>query len=105
MIHKRCKYFCREIGEGEWFECNKSFYERCIASPEWDTRKEVYESDYKDIAERLWQLLDDIDTYCDIMKPELTEYVKGVNEKCRERHDLLETDGYDLFLPKGVMDE
>lgn len=50
-----------------------------------------------DKAKSLWSLLDDIDTYSDMFKPELTAYVKAVDKKTRERHQYLSTDGYELF--------
>jgi len=63
---------------------------------------------YRVAAEELWALLDHIDTLPDMVKPDdgdlkawhrmwhLTE------QRFQKRHEFLETDGYDLFLP-GTM--
>ena len=53
--------------------------------------------DWKKKAETLWQLLDDIDTYGDIYKPEINGYFKAVNKKAAQRHDILQSDGYRLL--------
>ena len=60
--------------------------------------------DWEDCAKKLWGLLDDIDTYGDMFKPEITPYFKAVNNKASERHKLLRSNGYDLFIP-GTMEE
>lgn len=49
-------------------------------------------------AESLWQLLDDIDTLSDSMKPEITPYYRHVMEIVEKRHAILKSDGYDLTL-------
>ena len=33
------KYFFKEIGGGDWWHCNKEFYEYASESPEFDTKK------------------------------------------------------------------
>ncbi len=53
--------------------------------------------EWKEKAEKLWQLLDDIDTYGDMYKPEINGYFKAVNKKAAQRHDILQSDGYKLF--------
>lgn len=50
----------------------------------------------KEVAEILWQLLDDIDTAEDAFKPETTPHFKYVNKKHQERHKYIHTDGYKL---------
>ncbi len=50
---------------------------------------------YKEEAERLWNLLDDISTYGDMFKP-VTGYFKVVNKKCEARHGVITSNGYDL---------
>ena len=46
--------------------------------------------------EKLWQLLDDIDTASDMFKPEQTGFYKYVMAKAEERHKYLVSDGYTL---------
>ena len=53
--------------------------------------------EWKEKAETLWQLLDDIDTYGDMYKPEINRYFKAVNKKASERHKILYSDGYKLI--------
>lgn len=57
-------------------------------------------------AEILWGLLDDIDTAGDIFKPidlkSFKAYEKYVDSRQRERMLVLESDGYNLFLPKDT---
>ena len=60
--------------------------------------------EWKEKAEKLWQLLDDIDTYGDMYtfavfrpQPEINGYFKAVNKKAAQRHDILQSDGYKLF--------
>ena len=55
----------------------------------------------KSIEERLWQLLDDIDTAGDMFKPEVTEYFKYVVKKSEERHKYLISDGFTLRRRNG----
>ena len=48
------------------------------------------------IAEALWNILDNIDTASDIYKPEQTGFYKYVMNEAYKRHYLLKTDGYNL---------
>lgn len=50
-------------------------------------------------AHDLWQLLDDIDTLGDSMKPPINAYFKKVNEIVRRRASILHSDGQRLFVP------
>jgi len=50
--------------------------------------------EWKKKAEALWMILDDIDTYSDMFKPEQTPYYKAVNNKARQRFKQMESDGY-----------
>jgi len=50
--------------------------------------------EWKQKAEELWTLLDDISTAADMFKPEKTGYFKYVNGKCEERGKYLQSDGY-----------
>jgi hypothetical protein len=56
------------------------------------------EPEYKKIAHELWELLDDIDTYGDMFKPEQTHYFKKVDKKAAERFKYAYSDGYSLFF-------
>jgi len=50
--------------------------------------------------EKLWGLLDDIDTLSDVIKPSTLEgyeaYYARTQQKASERHDVLYSDGYRL---------
>jgi len=48
------------------------------------------------VDDKLWQLLDDIDTASDIFKPEQTDFYKYVMAKAQERHRYLVSDGFNL---------
>ncbi len=56
---------------------------------------------HQNIAEQLWQLLDDIDTLGDALKPEQTPYTVAVNSIATKRHQLLASDGQELYWPHG----
>ena len=60
--------------------------------------------DYKEIAIKLWSLLDDIDTASDMFKPSTVKsygnFYKYAMRKSEERHKYLKSDGYDLYLPE-----
>jgi hypothetical protein len=56
---------------------------------------------HQSLVEQLWQLLDDIDTLGDQLKPERTLYFERVNELVAKRHQLLKSDGYKLYWPAG----
>lgn len=57
----------------------------------------IVEPDYKLIAERLWEILDDIDTATDHYKPNNDDkFVRYVYAKLKERHSYMKSDGYKL---------
>lgn len=56
----------------------------------------------KDTAEKLWVLLDDIDTLGDAFKPEHTPYYKAVNARVSKRFALISSDGYNLIWPEAL---
>ncbi|MEY4387678.1 MAG: hypothetical protein RLY20_2961 [Verrucomicrobiota bacterium] len=55
------------------------------------------------IAEKLWSLLDDIDTASDMFKPSdeagYRRFYEYAMQKAEERGKQLESDGYHLYLP------
>ncbi len=51
---------------------------------------------YKLIAHELWDLLDDIDTYGDMFKPEQGAYFRAVNRKVLKRFKYMTSDGYTI---------
>lgn len=57
---------------------------------------------YKDIAEKLWDLLDEVDTLSDIIKPNGENgykcFYNNAMRICSKRHDLLSSDGYGLKI-------
>ncbi len=64
-------------------------------------------TDYKKIAEQLWELLDKIDTASDIFKPCDRNGIKSYNnfykyaiDRAEQRFKLLRSDGYKLFTPQ-----
>ena len=55
---------------------------------------------WKERAEKLWQLLDDIDTLSDIFKDnEPAGFHRAVLVRVAKRHKILESDGHHLFVP------
>jgi hypothetical protein len=50
----------------------------------------------------LWGLLDHIDTLDDICKENDSAYRNLVRETHSKRHNVLKTDGYDLFEPSNL---
>ena len=62
------------------------------------------EINYKLIAERLWSILDDIDTAFDHYKPDTKDkFVNYVNEKCQDRFGYgFSEDGYVLTWNNNV---
>lgn len=56
--------------------------------------------EWKNKAEALWKLLDDIDTLGDMIKPEVSPYFTNVNKLVGRRFQHLHSDGYNLFPPK-----
>lgn len=67
---------------------------------DWERRAKLWEQR----TVRLWQLLDDIDTLGDSMRPPRNAYFKRVNDIARKRGDVLHSDGYTLYLPLGGSD-
>lgn len=59
---------------------------------------------YKEAAEKLWGLLDDIDTLTDIIKPTslqgYTRFYQSAVKRAEQRHLVLVSDGYSLHIPK-----
>ena len=55
------------------------------------------EDKWKNIAEKLWDLLDDIDTASDMFKPERSNFYKYTMKKVGKRFELIGSDGYNLF--------
>lgn len=59
---------------------------------------------YLTAAERLWQIIDNIDSLSDMVKPTdirgFAAFYNGVMARVGERHKLLVSDGYTLQLPK-----
>ena len=56
---------------------------------------------YKEQAIKLWQMLDDIDTYSDMAKGDEKLYRSLVERKQRERFRVFRSDGYSLFDMEG----
>lgn len=56
-------------------------------------------------ADKLWSLLDDIDTACDMFKPSdevgYRKFYEYTMRRVGERQAILASDGYDLFLPNA----
>lgn len=56
---------------------------------------------FREMAEKLWCLLDDIDTASDMFKPQdeksAMAFYKYVMKKQEERHKYLKSDGYKLY--------
>lgn len=61
-------------------------------------------NNYKLIAERLWGILDDIDTAFDHYKPDMKDkFVNYVNKKCQDRFDYgVSEDGYVLTWNNNI---
>lgn len=49
---------------------------------------------------KLFDIIDHIDTAMDMFKPNNVPYTEYVSSKCIEAHNILYTDGYDLFYNK-----
>lgn len=58
-------------------------------------------TNFRETAVKLWDLLDDIDTACDMFKPRDEEsvmaYYRYVSEKTIDRHKYLKSNGYELY--------
>lgn len=57
----------------------------------------------REVAVKLWDILDDIDTLGDAMKPEITPYFNAVNTFCGQRHQLMTSDGHNLELAREAL--
>lgn len=66
------------------------------------TETKGHKMDYKQAAEELWDLLDDIDTLCDQLKPEnergFKTFYSLALKICEKRHKIMQSDGYVLTL-------
>jgi len=54
---------------------------------------------WRERAEKLWQLLDNIDTLDDSCKDSDAAYRNHSRKYLRARFEILTSDGYDLYLP------
>ena len=60
------------------------------------------------IAEKLWKLLDNIDTLSDICKPTINDpkacmsYVNNTYRYVEERFNFIKSDGYELLTKMGI---
>ena len=61
----------------------------------------------REIAAALWDLLDDIDTASDMLKPSdetrYRQFYKYAMKKSEARHAQVTSDGYDLYLPNAAL--
>lgn len=63
--------------------------------------------DYKEAAENLWKLLDNIDTLSDICKPSINNpkatmvYYNNAQKYAAKRFEIFSSDGYKLFPNKS----
>ncbi len=55
---------------------------------------------WREIAHKLWGILDDIDTLSDAMKPDETPFYKATMRLANKRHWHLVSDGFELRLPQ-----
>ena len=65
---------------------------------------EVKDADQlREMADKLWSLLDDIDTASDQIKPAnetgYRRFYEYAMKKAEARHAIITSDGYDLYLP------
>jgi hypothetical protein len=58
------------------------------------------ENTWKLIAEKLWELLDDIDTAGDLFKPPINRFFRYITDKSTQRHKYLKSDGQTLILTR-----
>ncbi len=62
------------------------------------------DSDYRNAAEALWQLLDDIDSLSDSLKPEKNAFYEATMRHVARRHEILKSDGHNLeLLPPAAL--
>ena len=63
--------------------------------------EQTNETNFREIAEKLWDLLDDIDTASDVFKPNDEKSYKDFYDytmnKQIERHKYMKSDGYKLY--------
>jgi hypothetical protein len=75
----------------------------CVETKEEFILDHTDETYYKFVAERLWSILDDIDTSSDVIKPTSEKGYKIFYEKTMERvsnrFNYLTSDGYNLYRP------
>lgn len=57
------------------------------------------ETNWREVAEKLWELLDDISTASDVYKPEQNGFYEHVMKKADERNKYFDSDGYKLYPP------
>ncbi len=50
-------------------------------------------------AYRLWDMLDDIDTYADMAKGDRESFFTATLKKVKQRFRTLDSDGHELFVP------
>jgi rubredoxin len=67
---------------------------------------EVTDTDQlREMADKLWSLLDDIDTASDVFKPSdeagYRRFYEYAMKKAGARHAIITSDGYDLYLPNA----
>lgn len=64
---------------------------------------------YKEAAEKLWGLLDDIDTLTDVINPTTLQgyarFYQAAVKRAEQRHLILISDGYSLHIPKPCAQE
>lgn len=88
--------YCERCGTKYWQPSGK----RCSCPA--DVMGEALELSFKLLtearteAERLWQLLDDISTLGDQLKPEINHYFNAIHRKCEKRNGSITSDGYTL---------
>ncbi len=53
-------------------------------------------AEWRTVAMKLWDILDDIDTLSDMLKPEQTAFYQATMKHAMRRHQWLLSDGYTL---------
>ncbi len=82
-----CK--CMGYGVGEPMKHN--------AGPDKNVDRYMTKQKWKDIAEQLWGLLDDIDTASDMFHPVKNNFYEYAMRKVAKRFKLMGSDGYNTF--------
>lgn len=67
-------------------------------SVEYRADADVNKEEWKDIAYKLWALLDDIDTASDMFKPTMNNFYKYTMGKVEKRFEQMASNGYDLYV-------